>query len=376
MNVAPLPLELVSLILTELRLSCGDDDAARRSNGLATALVCKAWQPLGVCVVWHSVRLDSPSRTRRLSERAEQFPHFPAFIKKAWFRWVNYEAITRVLPLLKHYRTFKLGAAQHGLPYPLSILPKLAALPHLNCLSLLTALSNDGWETPAHTFAPIRITRISLVVVVAPQAAGADTSHFYLDLFDDLDTHTLRDMTLMLHPGDLAVIHRLFCFPSLRILIVVLPASPAAFPLVDRMLQAASPHPIPLTVVLSGAINTAAAERGATELRLPSTGSSSLTAFLDAVPTSIVDFRIDDFYLNANFGASRVLIHHHANAKEDLDSDPVRRLSTIERIAQGKPSGVCRVPVRCQGSEEGELADCMCARSVGSQGETTWIGVQ
>ncbi|GAA6007573.1 hypothetical protein JCM10207_006391 [Rhodosporidiobolus poonsookiae] len=173
MPVPSLPLELNNLILRELRLSCGDDDAARRSIGLAAALVCKAWQPLGVGVVWYSVRLDSPSRTRRLSESAEHFPHFPPLIKKAYLVPTPSDAAA--------------GRGETGSGPDKDRLGEF--------LSLCTLLDLLIWWLLSHP---------------KPQEHSADTSHFYLDLFDHLDTHTLRDMTLMLHPGNLAVIDRLF----------------------------------------------------------------------------------------------------------------------------------------------------------------------
>jgi hypothetical protein len=80
MPLPSLPLELVTLIVLELRLSC-DDDTARRANGLAVALVCKSWVLIGEQVVWHRVVLDSAAQATFLLKHFEEHKHLPKLVK-------------------------------------------------------------------------------------------------------------------------------------------------------------------------------------------------------------------------------------------------------------------------------------------------------
>ncbi|GAA5956322.1 hypothetical protein JCM10213_001764 [Rhodosporidiobolus nylandii] len=80
-----LPLEFVSLVLTELRRLCAKDvdvDLSRRDNGLNVALVCKAWKPLGLGIVWHDLTLDSPTATRRAYQHFQAHPHLLHFAQE------------------------------------------------------------------------------------------------------------------------------------------------------------------------------------------------------------------------------------------------------------------------------------------------------
>ncbi|GAA5947132.1 hypothetical protein JCM10213_001431 [Rhodosporidiobolus nylandii] len=73
MPLPSLPLELVSLVLTELRLSCRND-TVRRVIGRNVALVCRAWESLGLGIAWHTLELDSPARVKRATAHFATHP--------------------------------------------------------------------------------------------------------------------------------------------------------------------------------------------------------------------------------------------------------------------------------------------------------------
>ncbi|GAA5942966.1 hypothetical protein JCM10213_005079 [Rhodosporidiobolus nylandii] len=82
MPVTSLPLELVALVVTELRLSCGDDDEARSTNGLNIALVCKAWQSLGGSLVWRRLTLETETMARRAVKHFQAYPHLLVVLRE------------------------------------------------------------------------------------------------------------------------------------------------------------------------------------------------------------------------------------------------------------------------------------------------------
>ncbi|BGP15388.1 hypothetical protein JCM10213_005112 [Rhodosporidiobolus nylandii] len=82
MPVPYLPLELISLILTELRLSCCEDDAIRRANGLSAALVCRSWKPLGVGVVWHRIKIEQSKEAERFLAHFDEYPQHACLVKE------------------------------------------------------------------------------------------------------------------------------------------------------------------------------------------------------------------------------------------------------------------------------------------------------
>ncbi|GAA5841882.1 hypothetical protein JCM11251_005410 [Rhodosporidiobolus azoricus] len=74
MTVPPLPVELLSLIIDHLASLLDNNDVLRRQNGLAVALVCRAWRKLGTDLAWNTTRLDSVDRMRRVVAHLEQHP--------------------------------------------------------------------------------------------------------------------------------------------------------------------------------------------------------------------------------------------------------------------------------------------------------------
>ncbi|BGP15432.1 hypothetical protein JCM10213_005067 [Rhodosporidiobolus nylandii] len=80
MPVPSLPLELVSLVLIELRLSCVDDADLRR-NGRSIALVCKAWQRLGLELACYRLTLDSPAKAKTTLQHLAANPHLMPLVR-------------------------------------------------------------------------------------------------------------------------------------------------------------------------------------------------------------------------------------------------------------------------------------------------------
>ncbi|GAA5864173.1 hypothetical protein JCM8547_001278 [Rhodosporidiobolus lusitaniae] len=86
MPVRPLPIELVSQIVDEVGEFCryGEqvNDEAMRANGLAIALVCRLWRPLGTALVWKTVVLDEATSAPPLVEHFKRYPHLPVLLQK------------------------------------------------------------------------------------------------------------------------------------------------------------------------------------------------------------------------------------------------------------------------------------------------------
>ncbi|GAA5829799.1 hypothetical protein JCM11251_007882 [Rhodosporidiobolus azoricus] len=68
MPVPPLPLEVVSLIAEEVRLSYTSEKDLR-ADGTSVSLVCRAWQPLGERIAWYTLVLDSSRKAHWANER-------------------------------------------------------------------------------------------------------------------------------------------------------------------------------------------------------------------------------------------------------------------------------------------------------------------
>ncbi|BGP15385.1 hypothetical protein JCM10213v2_003353 [Rhodosporidiobolus nylandii] len=81
MPLPSLPLELVSLILAELRLSCRNDNE-RRTIGRNVALVCKAWESLGLGIAWHTLELDSPAKVKSATAHFATHPRLLRFVRE------------------------------------------------------------------------------------------------------------------------------------------------------------------------------------------------------------------------------------------------------------------------------------------------------
>ncbi|GAA6020682.1 hypothetical protein JCM10207_007823 [Rhodosporidiobolus poonsookiae] len=284
MPVPSLPLELVGLILTELRTSCGDDDKAKRSNGLAAALVCKAWQLLGVAVVWHKIELHSPGEVRRFVRRAETFPHFPPLVKEMAFgstpernddsnnlddvddvddlddlddadfddlftsctnlevlsaplvRWMDPHTLALALPRLKRVKHLHVSGLDLDGPHVLDILPQLATLPRLAHLRTTVLLYDNKWILARHAIAPLQLRRLEVASGIH-RGGGAEpdgTMPFYRPLFDHIDTSTLELLSLKLYPTDVGVVDRIFGFRNLRVLVLSLYSVEEVTPFLER----------------------------------------------------------------------------------------------------------------------------------------------
>ncbi|GAA6025008.1 hypothetical protein JCM10207_004761 [Rhodosporidiobolus poonsookiae] len=263
MPVPSFPPELIDLILVKLRLTCGNDDSARRSNGLAAALVCKAWQSLGVEVIWHTELYllpnleddeddeddendDSADSDNGTDSTEDQLGSFLALcthlevLSAMEVPWVDYEELALAVPRLQHLKHVSLGepAPEHDWPFPLRILPQLAALPRLVSLTFGIELKDKDWGssiTPEKVL--LRTTNLTVRVCPTFEAGVVGTTPFHLALFGSIDSSALRSLTLILRPVDLAVVDRIFRFQQLGTLGIVLGATEAALPLLDRVLQ-------------------------------------------------------------------------------------------------------------------------------------------
>ncbi|GAA6007533.1 hypothetical protein JCM10207_006377 [Rhodosporidiobolus poonsookiae] len=414
MPIPSLPLELIGLIITALRFSCGDDDAARRSNGLAAALVCKAWHPFGVAVIWHTVKLDSPVKLSHLVQHAERFPHFPPLVKEVhllptpvsanddleesdsnsepaedrlhdlWplcthlemlsaekVPWLDYDELAVALPRLQSLKELDLEMRAVDYPNPIRLIPQIATLAHLSDLSLLVKLEGNDSPASKERTTPLRLRCLKSIAFVEPEAETAGARPFHHALFDRLDASTLHELTLTLYPTDVAVIDHLSHFPSLDYLVAAMPATPAALPLLDRLIHAAGAHPVLTILGVVGEMNAPSAHGRAAELCLPRVDNSSLSAFLAALPVSLGTLHITGFYLTASTPSSAALV----------DPDPERAIDRAVTILNLNAAGLvkarCIVPLQRQRQRDGEdiLSDCTCVRSEGPDGESEWTAV-
>ncbi|GAA6007433.1 hypothetical protein JCM10207_006340 [Rhodosporidiobolus poonsookiae] len=399
MPVPSLPLELVGLILTEVRLSCDDDDAARRSNGLAAALVCKAWQPYGVAAIWHTVKLNSLHQARYLAEQSEHFAHFPPLIKEMslepslsddvdlagedvvaelgslWSRcthlqvltaeqvvpWLDYLEIALYLPSLKRLQHLEVDGSNLAYAYPLLLLPPLATLDDLISFTLiLVHMQPHRFPPRPHAAKPVRCRRVDVTLIVTHPEEGV--SFFALSLLDGIDASSLHSLHFTAYPADLPLVDRMFRFPSLRTFHLMLQNPTAAIPLVERALHLVKSHPRPLELVIGGSGCT-------TPLCLGDSRSATLSTFLAAIPTSIATFAFTTFHLIDD---------------DSLDVDeavPVAVLAppaTVHNIEAALAASDCTGSclVKTVGGVEGDkVTQRLCVRETGEDGEPRWTVV-
>ncbi|GAA6007470.1 hypothetical protein JCM10207_006353 [Rhodosporidiobolus poonsookiae] len=231
-TVFALPPELLDLVFTEVRLSCGDDDEAVKRNGKAFALVCKAWHPAGVALTLAEVRFQTvqqpPPPLEELFSHLETLPYFTtAFV-------------------------------ECGIVVPFE------------------AASSFAYQLP------LQQLQLAIIQPVLASYTNTGTASFLAHV----SPCTLRHLTLLL--SDIEVVARLIEFVHLDHLHVHLPDDERACEIVEGILTAAGNYLEPFTLIIQSMSSSPA------ELRL--WGSSSLSTFLKAVPPMLKVFLIADLY--------------------------------------------------------------------------------
>ncbi|BGP15439.1 hypothetical protein JCM10213_005060 [Rhodosporidiobolus nylandii] len=335
MPVPSLPLELVALTLTELRLSCDNDDAVRRENGLNVALVCKAWQPLGEGVIWHGLVLDSPEKARKAIKHFEQYKHLARQVRKMhltassqqieaflasspseagpaaevvrslwrlcssmysltleWVDWADFATLVSYSPQLRSLRQLRVSTRGMNSVDANALLHYLPSLSHLDHLVLTAAALDFAPPTltppPAHLL-PIRHFAFQ-VRAGEPQPRVAYLSRL-LDLMDPtVVTHVTYCASA---EGDslAAIVSRLLSFPLLRVLFIMCMTSRDGGPVLERALEVLDLIPNRQHVLhLFIATQNGSLQRPVSLPTLP-----SLAAFLMAIPFMNVDVTTPHF---------------------------------------------------------------------------------
>ncbi|GAA6036119.1 hypothetical protein JCM8097_006625 [Rhodosporidiobolus ruineniae] len=322
MPVPSLPLEVVGLIVEQVRLSCENDDSARRLNGLSIALVCRAWRDFGTGVVWYRLVLDSPEKACQEHETLSAVPHLAALVKEidiskakaltvgararaATASAVHVDSLLLAFPTLQ---CVKLSADWVGTAVVLSALrhvpslrvlfldvtfPRLQAAPlthQLQHLSSLVHLHVAGdfadEETSAFPSPPTLLPLQDLTIRCASSPNPASVQSFAMHLVKSIDPSTLRILQIALLPPDEQILSEVARFPHLTVLVATFAGN--APRLYDQLLAMASflPRLKVLCIAYCGI-----------RQNLYSPSTPTLSSFLDSLPT-IYLLSLPGFYFN------------------------------------------------------------------------------
>ncbi|GAA6007445.1 hypothetical protein JCM10207_006344 [Rhodosporidiobolus poonsookiae] len=343
MPVPSLPYELISPILVHLRLSCFGDDAARRSNGLAVALVCKAWHPLGVQIIWFRLRLSSMEGAKRFARRICSSPHIAGLVREIYLiqprlplprlpddttgaaesvetrqsdEDANVSTPSPAIPFIwrqcTNLRVLNIGELYWATEADLSTsipasrtledltmvlgimpslsLPQLASLPRLSALKLSGYILGDA-DLPPATPPPTKLPVARLTALFHYTSPERDVHSFLHKTLDILNSSTLSDVRIVLPANSHGLVDRLFAFPLLDYLDLCVPADESSFPLLERAIHVSHSHPTPLDLCFS----TSSGRMPPTELRL--FGTSSLSALSAHLPPKLRGFHLFGFHV-------------------------------------------------------------------------------
>ncbi|GAA5908967.1 hypothetical protein JCM6882_004957 [Rhodosporidiobolus microsporus] len=287
MPVPPLPLEVVTLIVDEVRLSCAKQ-RHRRVAGLTIALVCRAWRSLGEGVCWHHLPLLDADVVRETVRRFEEAPHLARSVRKfscgepvledeeaeaaitedlaatknllaIWrcctrvevlglynAHWVNTSHFFSHLSPSDSVQTFNFETHRpHGATH---LLRALTSFPRLSTLSIIFpkySASADSVETlRAAPLVPLR--HFDCVTTSQFPVQAAPSRPLLRELIEQIHPDTLQTVTLVHNFADLSLLDHLFRFPDLRTLtLTVLGESP--WVVVDRVLELSERRQPPLS---------------------------------------------------------------------------------------------------------------------------------
>ncbi|BGP15446.1 hypothetical protein JCM10213_005138 [Rhodosporidiobolus nylandii] len=273
MPVPSLPLELISLVLLELRLSFRNkpgESRPPRENILNVALVCKAWKPLGLGIVWDVVLLDSPAATRRAVDHFRAYPHLLQLVRgydlrdspsvsgdtaqallitqrgqrptlageilELWrsgsaldslviasLSWLDHDHLLHAMPRvdnLKQLRALCLGMSAGPDPtlHNAICLSLLSTFRHLSEVALVLKFHGARWLDLPPIPRPVDRLRLSLLLLSFEAGHGTDVyrqvaSRYLLDL---VEPRILTALVLALEPSDLSFVDSLTRFDNLR----------------------------------------------------------------------------------------------------------------------------------------------------------------
>ncbi|BGP15360.1 hypothetical protein JCM10213_001448 [Rhodosporidiobolus nylandii] len=345
MPVPSLPLELVSLILTELRISCGDDDEALREAGRSISLVCKVWKPLGLGVAWYRLTLDSPAKTRRAARHFRAYPHLLSFtrdfcvsrgengaedhdlrvlaspeelptvadevvamwagctslssLKVSVPGWLEVDRLMFAMPALPHLRQLQHLALVPSVPEDSTLLLAifLALLPTFTKLRSLHAglpFAQIRWVAfpplfPPEQRLPLEDLTLAILELESSAVLNQRTALHVLEL---VSPATLSRLTIDIAPHDLSILDLLPRFPHLFDLSLGLinpeehdTSISHAFKVLSR------PGQQPFEVLF----RAAAGDEDLGECALPC--YTTLSSLLSAIPTTFVDLTILDMHI-------------------------------------------------------------------------------
>ncbi|GAA6036123.1 hypothetical protein JCM8097_006627 [Rhodosporidiobolus ruineniae] len=309
MPIPPLPLEIVGLIIDEVRLGL-ENDEERWSNCRNLALVCREWRSLGTAAYWHTVGLESPDEGLQVDRHLKRYPHLASLVRMLELRGEDgsryslpppsggppdygpsegvYTVIRRCLSLRELACTAGAPAAEAFAAFPTSSASLLYDLYRLTSVSVLclhipfhlepldlnapSDLTADFPPPPA-VLLPLR----HLEIVPHRRAWAHPTSFFTSHLLRATNPATLRALCISLFPTSADLVRQLSSFPDLRSLEFTLEDADEARHIFDDVLR------LPLALDKLKSI-TVHAPDGPHDLRSPQT--PTLCSFLDSIPLS------------------------------------------------------------------------------------------
>lgn len=338
MPVPPLPLEMVAQIVTELRLSCvdarGEDlQDERRRNGLAIALVCKAWVPLGEAMVWGQVVLTSSEMVQSLVEHLEEQQHLVKLVQDVTFA-TNYDAdrasedegeeagsefAIRRLFTLCHTSLLRLDLNNaHWLepdlfveelskcttlrtlafcPAPFEqttlylFLETLPTLPELEYLSVIIAYPVPApylWpELPSTP--PLALERVKLVSFNGGEGGRSFNEH----VLSLVKPETLQSLITFLEPPDVTIIDRILLFPNLVDLTLTTKHDAQVGPSLEHLFDGVSKAGRRLSITVS----PVKIDDAPPEPLLEFTSGNSLADLLALVPACVTELRLNNLHV-------------------------------------------------------------------------------
>lgn len=258
MAVPPLPLEIVALIIEELRELCeidfeDDDSSDRHSNGLAVALVCEAWRQLGQGIAWYRLVLRSAEEVESILEHFASYKHLSSCVQELKLASVDEYVDARVckdavikglLQSCNKLRAVNLFAANwitmektlshvHGrtllrqfdltldsieedtLGAVESTVASLVNLEQLNLAISIIIPTTRTSPTPPPALSNIVLSIHELTLLVPLDASGQALASRMLDL---IDPATLEMCSIAVQSDDLPLLDRLVAFPRIVIM--------------------------------------------------------------------------------------------------------------------------------------------------------------
>ncbi|GAA6036141.1 hypothetical protein JCM8097_006636 [Rhodosporidiobolus ruineniae] len=379
MLVPPLPLEIVDLIVVQVRLSCGNDDHARRSNGRSAALVCRAWRDFGTAMFWKEVVLNSPAEAACVEQRFNSCPGLGPLVKKIYAGdpmggpmtgQSTSGAPASLYPLLRHCSslgtlsstawwtdaplllqhasqipsldTFFLRIPAYGGRAP-DPLPLLTGLQHLSSVSTLAFQAHLIAEPFSAPPPPTILLRPDCLILTAiPPSFGPTNRTFSLGILNAVDPATLSNLAVTLFPRDDKLVRAISRFHNLDALFVDLEEPLKARPTLDAVLQLPAHQPKLKAVII----------KTRREAGLRAAHTPTLSSFLASLPLKgfILDlsgFRpdfdpepaalpsMDDFIVSVEYGLPVI-----RRGRVDFRDHPGQRYC---RLSGGSKMGWCTI---------------------------------